>query len=199
MSFWQPPLQDRNTTRIAVDVTFLRLAPPAPGVSTETPPDRFPPGVSLVRVEAPSVGFYRYLYNTVGNDYCWWLRRMTPDAELAALLAHPGVGIYVLYAGGEPAGFFELDGRGGLDVNLSYFGLMPGAIGKGLGYRLLLAAIEVARARSSSAGDGDVPACRLRAGADGARGMGHSRGAWAADPGSAACVGSPRADRRDAS
>ncbi|WP_419730066.1 GNAT family N-acetyltransferase [Lichenicola sp.] len=152
MSFWQPPLQDRNSTRIAVDVTFLRLAPAAPGSAGAgaAAADLFPPGTALVRLEAPTVGFYRYLYNTVGNDYCWWLRRMTPDAELAALLAHPGVGIYVLYAGGEPAGFFELDGRGGQDVNLSYFGLMPGAIGKGLGSRLLQAAIEVARARSSS-------------------------------------------------
>ena len=154
MSFWQPPLQDRNTTRIAVDVTFLRLSPAAAGGSGVASRDRaaelFPPGNQLIRLEAPSVAFYRYLYNTVGNAYCWWLRRMTPDAELAALLEHPAVGIHVLYSRGEPAGFFELDGRGGQDVNLSYFGLMPGAIGKGLGARLLQAAIEAARAGSSS-------------------------------------------------
>ena len=33
-----------------------------------------------------------------------------PDAELAALLRDPVVSIHVLYSGGEPAGFFELDG-----------------------------------------------------------------------------------------
>ena len=51
----------------------------------------------MVRVEATSVPFYRYLYNTVGADYVWWLRRTTPDDELAALLRDPAVSIHVLY------------------------------------------------------------------------------------------------------
>ncbi|NPD67065.1 GNAT family N-acetyltransferase [Lichenicola cladoniae] len=152
MSIWQPQLQDRSTTRVAVDVTFLRLDPNA--VGAPVPPDdgvptSFPPGCDLVRVLAPTVEFYRYLYNTVGNAYCWWLRRMTPDIELAALLANPKISLHVLYRGGEPIGFFELDGRDSLDVNLSYFGLMPHAIGTGAGYPLLLAAVHTARAGSS--------------------------------------------------
>jgi hypothetical protein len=32
------------------------------------PAPSLPPGVQVVRVETPTVGFYRYLYNTVGND-----------------------------------------------------------------------------------------------------------------------------------
>jgi hypothetical protein len=109
-------------TRVGVTVTFLRMdrgpTEPAPAL---------PPGFDLVRVAACSVAFYRYLYDTVGADYVWWLRRTMPDAELTALLAHPQVSIHVLYSGGEPAGFFELDGRGWPDMNLSYFGLMPRA------------------------------------------------------------------------
>ena len=90
--------------RVAVNVTFLRMdRPPA-----EAAPS-LPPGFQLVRVTAPTVGFYRYLYNTVGADYVWWLRRTLPDADLAALLGDPAVSIYVLYANGEPGGFFELD------------------------------------------------------------------------------------------
>ena len=45
--------------------------------------------------------------------------------------------IYTLYAKGEPAGFFELDARTWPDVNLSYFGLMPGTIGSGTGFAFL--------------------------------------------------------------
>ncbi len=137
-------LSDR-TTRIAVDVTFLRLEP---GVAVQAP--ALPPGDALVRVSRPSVGFYRYLYDTVGQKYCWWLRRLAPDEEIASLLADPATAIHVLYRDGEPAGFFELDGRSGRDVNLGYFGLMPHAIGTGAGPGLLAAAVALARAVSQN-------------------------------------------------
>src|ERR1700712_4975407 len=126
-------------TRVGVTVTFLRMdqAPNvlAPGMG---------PGFQIVRAQAPTVPFYRYLYNTVGADYLWWLRRTTPDQELAALLRHKAVVIYTLYANGEPMGFFELDGRISPDMNLSYFGLMPHAIGQGIGLPFLRAAVDEA-------------------------------------------------------
>jgi GNAT superfamily N-acetyltransferase len=126
-------------TRVGVTVTFLRMdrkpAEPLPAL---------PPELSLVRLAAPTVAFYRYLYDTVGADYLWWLRRTVPDAELAALLAHPQVSIHVLYGGGEPAGFFELDGRGWPDINLSYFGLMPRTVGTGAGAAFLGQAVAEA-------------------------------------------------------
>jgi GNAT superfamily N-acetyltransferase len=123
--------------RVAVTVTFLRMdRPPA------TPAPALPIDHQVVRVTAPTVAFYRYLYNTVGADYLWWLRRSISDEELAALLHDPLVSIHVLYAGGEPTGFFELDSRGWSDVNLSYFGLMPNAIGSGIGYPFLRQAVD---------------------------------------------------------
>jgi GNAT superfamily N-acetyltransferase len=126
-------------TRVEVTVTFLRMEqrPVTLGPSLR-------PGFQIVRAQAPTVPFYRYLYNTVGADYLWWLRRTTPDHELAALLRDRAVSIHTLYANGEPAGFFELDARGGPEINLSYFGLMPAVIGHGTGYAFLCAAIEEA-------------------------------------------------------
>jgi GNAT superfamily N-acetyltransferase len=124
-------------TRVGVTVTFLRM--------DRAPTDVAPalaPGFQIVRLQAPSVPFYRYLYNTVGADYLWWLRRTTPDEELAALLRDKSVAIHTLYANGEPAGFFELDARPWPDVNLSYFGLMPGWIGNGTGYAFLRYAVD---------------------------------------------------------
>jgi GNAT superfamily N-acetyltransferase len=127
------------TTRIAVTVTFLRQdAPPT------RPASPLPAGTRLVRLPQPTVAFYRYLYDTVGARYVWWLRRTAPDAQLAELLAAPGVSIHVLYEHEEPAGFFELDARGGSVVNISYFGLLPQAIGKGLGRKLLDATVAAA-------------------------------------------------------
>lgn len=131
-------------TRIAVDVTFLRMDAPPEGAA---PP--LPPGTSVLRLPRPSVPFYRYLYDTVGRDWVWWLRRTSPDEEIAGLLARPEVSIHVLYQHAEPAGFYELERRGGdHGTNLSYFGLMPHAIGHGLGRALLRHAIDAAWAET---------------------------------------------------
>jgi GNAT superfamily N-acetyltransferase len=123
--------------RVTVTVTFLRMDRPPAAPSPGLPPD-----YQVVRVEKPTVGFYRYLYDTVGADYVWWLRRTMSEGELAALLRDPVVSINVLYNGGEPAGFYELDGRGWPDMNLSYFGLMPHAIGSGVGFPFLRHAVD---------------------------------------------------------
>jgi len=125
------------TTRVAVTVTFLRMDRPA-----ADPAPALPMGCQVVRAETCSVAFYRYLYNTVGGDYLWWLRRTVSDRALAALLTDPQVSIHVLYCRGEPAGFFELDARYWTDLNLSYFGLMPWAVGSGLGQAFLRQAVD---------------------------------------------------------
>jgi GNAT superfamily N-acetyltransferase len=124
------------TTRIAVTVTFLRMTSPPDGPAPSLPGD-----ATLVRLAAPSVSFYRYLYDTVGAPHVWWLRRALPDNTVADILGDPAVSVHVLYRGGEPIGFFELDGRMRPDMNLSYFGLMPNAVGKGIGAAFLRAAV----------------------------------------------------------
>ncbi len=133
-------------TRIGVTVTFLRMSQrPA------MPARALPQDVALLRLPACSVGFYRYLYAGVGANHAWWLRRVMPEDALAALLADPHISIHVLYRNAEPAGFFELDGRGRPDMNLSYFGLMPWAIGSGLGTAFLRAAIDLCWAQNPRA------------------------------------------------
>jgi GNAT superfamily N-acetyltransferase len=128
-----------QVVQVAVTVTFLRMDRPPPDAAPS-----LPPGYQVARATAPTVGFYRYLYNTVGADYVWWLRRTMADRELALLLGDPLLAIYTLYANGEPAGFFELDARSRVDVNLGYFGLMPHAVGTGLGYAFLRCAVDTA-------------------------------------------------------
>ncbi|WP_426958228.1 GNAT family N-acetyltransferase [Muricoccus radiodurans] len=126
-------------TPFPVVVTFLRMdQPPADPVLP------LPPGTGVIPVPGCTVPFYRYLYETVGHEYCWWLRRTVPDDRLAAILSDPAVSIHVLYAKGEPAGFFELERRWDGSTNLSYFGLMPHAVGQGFGRAFLRAAIDEA-------------------------------------------------------
>ena len=66
------------------------------------------------------------------------------DAELTGIIHDEQVEIYVLHVDGEPAGFAELDRRRPPDIELAYFGLMPGYIGKGLGRYLLTWIIDTA-------------------------------------------------------
>ncbi|MBV1799617.1 GNAT family N-acetyltransferase [Siccirubricoccus sp. G192] len=128
-----------RTIPVAVDVTFLRMDR-RPAV----PPPALPRDARVVRAAHCTGPFYRYLYDTVGHDYVWWLRRTLTPAELAGILADPGNAVHVLYRGGEPAGFYELDRRNWPLVNLSYFGLLPHAVGQGLGRAFLGQAVAEA-------------------------------------------------------
>jgi GNAT superfamily N-acetyltransferase len=128
-----------DIVRVNVVVTFLRMdAPPA------TPAPALPPGAEVIQAASCTVAFYRYLYDTVGARYVWWLRRTMPDRQLAAMLRDPRIGIHVLYQAGEPAGFYELDATNWPVVNLSYFGLMPHAVGHGMGPAFLRHAVDAA-------------------------------------------------------
>jgi GNAT superfamily N-acetyltransferase len=90
-------------------------------------------GLTVLHSQAPSVRYYRFLYNAVGNDYHWLSRRKLSDHELSAILNDPRNEVHVLYVDGNPAGFAELDRRQPDNIELVQFGLMPEFIGQGLG------------------------------------------------------------------
>ena len=62
-----------------------------------------------MRVEKPTIEFYRYLYDTVGEQWFWWERRQLSADKLHAVITQPTLEIYVLYVDGEPAGYVELN------------------------------------------------------------------------------------------
>lgn len=103
--------------------------------------------LALIRAEECTVSYYRYLYETVGTPWVWFERRLWSDAALVAELAKPTTEVFVLYVGGVPAGYFELDAAEARQTELCYFGLMPEFIGRRLGPFLLNAAIEQAWSR----------------------------------------------------
>ncbi len=131
---------------IRVDYTYLEMlaAPEQPAAGA---PES---DLLLVHLRNPSVAFYRYLYNTVGEDFLWYERRIMEDGPLREIIENPAIEIYVLYRNGEPAGFAELDFIDPVNVKLAYFGLLPNAIGHRLGRYLLESAIDMAWSRSAT-------------------------------------------------
>ena len=122
-------------------VTYLEMTE-RPGLAPVHPPHRTK--VALMRAHRPTISFYRFLYDGVGEEWNWWYRREMADDELAKILGDDRVEVFVLYVEGVPAGYFELDRRQESLVDLAYFGLLPQFTGKRLGPYLLYQAIEQA-------------------------------------------------------
>src|SRR5438045_1643775 len=108
----------------------------------------------LMRLEEPTVHFYRYLYDAVGSNHLWVDRKKLSDAELLGEIHGPDIELWVLYIGGVPGGYFEMDARDKEAVELKYFGLMREFQGRGLGKRLMAAAISACGARQPKKGTG---------------------------------------------
>ena len=111
-----------------VTTFYLDMAAP-PGRVPAAPP----PAARVARAHRPTVAFYRFLYREVGRPWRWTDRDKLGDAALAALVQHPDMHVHVLYHDGTPAGYCELDYRQPGEAEIVYFGLMPHAIGRGLG------------------------------------------------------------------
>jgi ribosomal protein S18 acetylase RimI-like enzyme len=136
----EPKAPKPGPRRIETVITYLEMRrPPSP-----RPPVQPPHKLALLRVAEPSVPFYRFLYDTVGEPWFWYERRAMSDAALLAAIRAPGVELSVIYADGEPAGYVELDFRDKANANVAYFGLMPRFIGRGLGAYLLSWALDEA-------------------------------------------------------
>lgn len=124
-------------------VTFL---------SMERPPATYPPRptgaqFALMKAERIPVHYYRYLYGEVGRNWLWIERHGLGDEELSAAIHKDGIDVFILYANGVPAGFFELEFDQARRANLAYFGLMPDWTGRGIGPWLLGCAVSEAFSR----------------------------------------------------
>ncbi len=132
--------------RIPMTVTFLEMLAKPNGLPPPQPKGK----IAILRAEHPSVHFYRYLYDAVGRDYYWVDRKKMDDEALAALLQSSQLELYVLYVEGCPAGLAEIEFRDEATANLSYFGLVPEYVGRGLGYFFLHQAVVIAWAKPIS-------------------------------------------------
>lgn len=128
--------------KLAAVVTCLEMRA-LPPLRPESPRAR----CELVRVQAPDPAWYRELFRTVGEPVLWYSRLAMSEPELARILNDPGVEVYVARCDGADAGLLELDFRVPNECELGFFGLVPDAVGKGIGGWLINRALERAWAR----------------------------------------------------
>jgi GNAT superfamily N-acetyltransferase len=120
---------------IATIVTYLemRTAPAGHPVARE--------GWSLVPLSG-DLARYRDVFRRVGERWLWFTRLIMSDEALESIVGHPRVRALALHAGGEDLGLLELDFRRARECELSFFGLVPEAIGQGWGRLLMQEAIR---------------------------------------------------------
>ncbi len=126
--------------QIEVTVTYLEQRE-KPALAAPPPSRR---KTAIMRAENPPVHFYRYLYELIGAPYNWVSRRRMSDDELASIIHHEKVFLYVLYVDGVPAGMAEIDACVADTHELKFFGLAPDFIGAGLGRFFLANAVNLA-------------------------------------------------------
>lgn len=100
--------------------------------------------LAVRRLSAAEFELGRRLYRDVGADYLWIDRLVWSDEAWQDWYRRPGIELWIGESAGVPVGYFELDARDDGNTELAYFGLLPAAIGRGLGGLLLTAAIEKA-------------------------------------------------------
>ena len=133
--------------KIAAAVVYLEQRErPAPR------PDPAIEGVRLERLGAADLDRYLALFALVGEPWLWFGRRIMARQTLAGILADPAVEALAVVREGRDIGLVELDGRGRgergeEEIELAYFGLVPEAVGGGLGRWAMNRALERAWAR----------------------------------------------------
>ena len=127
------------TRTVPVVVTHLEMrTPPVPHDAID------PPGVSLELVPPPEAGeTAARLYRAVGGVWHWRDRLGWSAAEWATAMHAPGVQLWLARRGGVDLGYVEL-APSGLAMEIRYFGLVPEAMGQGLGRWLLQRTIALA-------------------------------------------------------
>ncbi|WP_420547459.1 GNAT family acetyltransferase [Curvivirga sp.] len=144
-----PALPSENDTdnQIPVVISYLEMTERPKGSARPLPKQGVP--VTLIKLHDCTVNFYRYLYNSIGEKWLWWEKRLSEDSEIEQIVTRETTDQYLLSVGGIPAGWVQLDNLGnhedrGQTMEIGYFGLFPDFIGKGLGPYLLDFAVRTA-------------------------------------------------------
>ncbi|WP_020409160.1 GNAT family N-acetyltransferase [Hahella ganghwensis] len=95
----------------------------------------------VIEAEIKQYQYNRFFYQSVGAEWDWKDKLQWSDIEWKDYAEKEELHLYVGYYKGSPAGYFELEKQEEGNVEISYFGLMPAFIGKGLGGYLLTKAL----------------------------------------------------------
>ena len=107
-------------------------------------------GLSLVRLGAGDTERFRALFRAIGQDIMWFSRLIMAEEKLAAIIGDENVHCHALVKDGQDIGLLELDFREAGQCELSFFGLVPSAVGSGAGRHLMNEALTRAWGQSIS-------------------------------------------------
>jgi GNAT superfamily N-acetyltransferase len=94
-------------------------------------------GLSLQRMGAVDTDRFRALFRAIGQDIMWFSRLIIPEETLSGIIGDPNVFCFALVKEGRDIGLLELDFREGGQCELSFFGVVPAAVGGGAGRYLM--------------------------------------------------------------
>ena len=144
--------EKKAKTLVTKYLEMTRPADFAPAYSTAT-------DIEIVKMEMPDLAFYKFLYQSVGEEWAWRDRLQLSNAELRQILSSPNTQVHVLYVSGSPGGYVELCRHDDASVEIAYFGLRRSYMGRGLGKHLL--SYGVARAWEMTASRVWLHTCNL--------------------------------------
>jgi ribosomal protein S18 acetylase RimI-like enzyme len=107
----------------------------------------FAPELSLIPVGDMPTADYRSHFKAVGQNLLWFSRLLMSDDKLQSVLANPAIDSYVFKRGDQMLGLLELNFEDAANCELAFFGLVPEAVGSGLGRMLMDEAIRRAFAK----------------------------------------------------
>lgn len=107
-------------------------------------------GLALERMGAADTGRFRDLFRAIGRDIMWFSRLIMAEEKLAAIIGDENVQAYALVKDGQDIGLLELDFREAGMCELSFFGVVPSAVGTGVGRYLMNEALTRAWAQPIS-------------------------------------------------
>src|SRR6266446_9539601 len=88
----RPRSREDLVTVLEDTITYLEMLARPAGRRVPAPLEK----LALMRAEACTVSFYRYLYNTVGEPWLWFERRVIDDTALMAQIGKPAIEIFAL-------------------------------------------------------------------------------------------------------
>ena len=125
--------------KLKVTTTYLEMLSPDSFRPKEAPVG----GACVRKVEIPTPTLNHYFFVNVGRPWKWYSRLSWTLADWKAWAEKDTVDTWIGQLNGSPFGYLEIE-RQGTDAELSFFGLLPQFLGKGLGGFFLSEAVRIA-------------------------------------------------------
>ncbi|MBO0343885.1 GNAT family N-acetyltransferase [Roseibium sp. CAU 1637] len=132
---------DIPNEKVAYVVTYLEMLEP-PKVAAKPRGD-----ITMERWDEVDIAAYRSLYREIGAEWLWFSRLQLSSEKLHTILDAPVTEIYSPVRDGRRLGILEINTAVDGEIEISFFGLVPDAIGDGLGRWLMMTGLEMAWSR----------------------------------------------------